>query len=492
MALVLADRVQQTGTASGTTSFTLSGSVNGFQSFAVVGNGNTTYYSAFDASGNWEVGVGTYATGGTLTRTTIISSSNSGSAVTFSGTVDVFVTYPSGKAVNQDASGNVGIGVSPSYKLDVLGVINARSATVANIQLYSTNAADQTNTIGSYYNSGAGFSQLNHSASFYTWGISGTEKMRIDSGGNVGIGTNSPGALLDVNGQMQAKHIDAAGFAYRAVANAANTLGQIQWTNNAGTSDWAYLNSTGQNLSTWRTAIGDTTYPSSANLSINGGVVNMRKVAAGGGDIGDWPNPVLGLQNYDSNFNGITMIIMGGKDDDTSYQTGSAVWNWRLWNTGGTTWTTSSASTMCSLSGPGTLTMSSSTNGVQLTSGATAWVAYSDERMKDIIEPITDAAEKVSTLRAVIGKYKTDETGTRRPMLIAQDVQAVLPEAVVETAYMPNNNDLTKPVISEQRLALAYTEVIPLLVAAIKEQQEVIKQLQADVAELKANSNKVI
>lgn len=105
MALVLADRVQQSGTANTTVSFTLSGSVTGFQSFAVVGNGNTTYYSATDASGNWEVGIGTYATSGpTLTRTTILSSSNSGSAVTFSGTVNVFITYPSGRSVYADGT----------------------------------------------------------------------------------------------------------------------------------------------------------------------------------------------------------------------------------------------------------------------------------------------------------------------------------------------------------------------------------------------------
>jgi len=96
VALVLLDRAQQTGTANTTVSFTLTGTVTGFQSLAGIGNTNTTYYSAFDASGNWEVGVGTYSTTGpTLTRTTILSSSNSGSAVTFSGTVNVFITYPS-------------------------------------------------------------------------------------------------------------------------------------------------------------------------------------------------------------------------------------------------------------------------------------------------------------------------------------------------------------------------------------------------------------
>jgi hypothetical protein len=96
MAFVLADRVQQTGTANTTVSFTLSATVTGYQSFAVIGNNNTTYYAATDASGNWEVGIGTYSTTGpTLTRASILSSSNSGSAVTFSGAVTVFVTYPS-------------------------------------------------------------------------------------------------------------------------------------------------------------------------------------------------------------------------------------------------------------------------------------------------------------------------------------------------------------------------------------------------------------
>jgi hypothetical protein len=108
MALVLANRVQESGTANTTVSFTLTGAVPGFQSFAVIGNTNTTYYSATDASGNWEVGVGTYSTTGpTLDRTTVYASSNSGSAVTFSGAVNVFVTYPSGRSVNLNETGNV-------------------------------------------------------------------------------------------------------------------------------------------------------------------------------------------------------------------------------------------------------------------------------------------------------------------------------------------------------------------------------------------------
>jgi hypothetical protein len=116
------------------------------------------------------------------------------------------------------------------------------------------------------------------------------------------------------------------------------------------------------------------------------------------------------------------------------------------------------------------------TNGVRLANGGTSWASDSDERVKDIIEPITNAAEKVSTLRAVIGRYKTDEEDKRRAFLIAQDVQAVLPEAVVA---QPDEIGT---------LSLAYTDVIPLLVAAIKEQQALITQLQADVAALKGAS----
>jgi len=107
MPLVVSDRIQQTGTANTTVSFTLSATTTAYQSFAVVGNGNTTYYAATDGT-NWEVGLGTYSTTGpTLTRTTILSSSNYNTAVTFSGTVTVWCDYPASKAVIQDSSNNV-------------------------------------------------------------------------------------------------------------------------------------------------------------------------------------------------------------------------------------------------------------------------------------------------------------------------------------------------------------------------------------------------
>lgn len=109
MALALFDRVQETTTTTGTGSVTLGGAVPGFQSFAVVGNGNTCYYTIVDGSA-WEVGVGTYSTSGpTLARTTILSNSNGNTtAITLAaGTKSVFLTYPASKSVNLNESGNV-------------------------------------------------------------------------------------------------------------------------------------------------------------------------------------------------------------------------------------------------------------------------------------------------------------------------------------------------------------------------------------------------
>jgi len=128
MALVIADRVKETTTTAGTGTITLAGAATGFQSFAVVGDGNTTFYTIASQTGNeWEVGVGTYATSGTtLARTTVLSNSSATqpSALNFSaGTKDVFVTYPAGYAVastNVGTSGQLltsnGTGVAPTYQ----------------------------------------------------------------------------------------------------------------------------------------------------------------------------------------------------------------------------------------------------------------------------------------------------------------------------------------------------------------------------------------
>ena len=105
MALVIKDRVKETTTTIGTGTLTLGGSSAGFVSFAVIGNNNTTYYTIVDGTtGAWEVGIGTYDTG-TLSRDTVLSSSDNGSKVAFAaGSKDVFVAYPAEKAVTLDTA----------------------------------------------------------------------------------------------------------------------------------------------------------------------------------------------------------------------------------------------------------------------------------------------------------------------------------------------------------------------------------------------------
>jgi len=118
MALVVKDRVRENSTTTGTGSLTLSGAVSGFQTFSsAIGNTNTTYYCIVNGA-EWEVGLGTVSAGA-LTRTTVLSSSNAGSLVTFTaGTKDVFCTYPSSKGIYTDASGNtIALGTPASATL---------------------------------------------------------------------------------------------------------------------------------------------------------------------------------------------------------------------------------------------------------------------------------------------------------------------------------------------------------------------------------------
>ena len=109
MALVINNRVRETTATTGTGAQTLAGAVDGFQTFAAgIGNSNTTYYAiSLNTANEWEVGLGTLnSDSSTLTRTTVLESSNSDSAVDFAaGTKEVFCTLPSEKAVYLDADG---------------------------------------------------------------------------------------------------------------------------------------------------------------------------------------------------------------------------------------------------------------------------------------------------------------------------------------------------------------------------------------------------
>jgi hypothetical protein len=132
MALIVADRVKETTTTTGTGTLSLAGAVAGFQSFvAGVGTTNTTYYAITDsATGDWEVGIGTVTSGSpdTLSRDTVLESSNSDNLVNFgAGQKIVICTQPAEKAVYLNAAGD----------LDVAGNIDMGTNTITDTKVDS-------------------------------------------------------------------------------------------------------------------------------------------------------------------------------------------------------------------------------------------------------------------------------------------------------------------------------------------------------------------
>ena len=182
MALVLKDRVQEVTTTTGTGTVTLAGAVSGFQSFSAIGNGNTCYYAIVGES-EWEVGLGTYTSSGTtLSRDTILESSNGGTAVNFSaGTKNVFVTYPAEKSIYQNASGVVNLtSTDVTTALGYTPVTDARTLTINGTSYDLT--ANRTWSVGTVT-----------SVAALTLGTTGT-----DLSSTVANGTTTPVITLNV------------------------------------------------------------------------------------------------------------------------------------------------------------------------------------------------------------------------------------------------------------------------------------------------------
>jgi hypothetical protein len=227
MALVLADRVKETTTTTGTGTVTLAGAATGFQSFAAVGNANTTYYTIAAQTGTeWEVGIGTYTSAGTtLSRTTVLSSSNAGSLVTFSaGTKDVFVTYPSSRSIYAD--GTTLTATNSSILPATSGGTSYASYAVGDILFASTTTA------------------LSKLADVATGNaiISGGVGV-APSYGKIGLTTHVSGTLPIANGGTNSTATaTAGGIAYGTgtayAVTAAGTAGQVITSAGAGVPTW--------------------------------------------------------------------------------------------------------------------------------------------------------------------------------------------------------------------------------------------------------------
>jgi hypothetical protein len=176
MALVVADRVQETSATSGTGTLTLDGAVAGYQSFSTaIGNGNTTFYTIYDPTAfDWEVGIGTIGAG-TLARTTVLSNSaGTTSQISFaSNTKFVFCTYPAEKSINYDANGVATIGEVLGYS--DTGIVGSFASTVAGYNQVivqnkstATNASSNLNVSNDAGTAGSNYAELGINSSTFT------------------------------------------------------------------------------------------------------------------------------------------------------------------------------------------------------------------------------------------------------------------------------------------------------------------------------------
>jgi hypothetical protein len=203
MPLVIADRVRETTTTSGTGTISLSGPYSGFQAFSVIGNGNTTYYAIIDAqNGAWEVGIGAYtSSGNTLSRATVLASSNAGSLVNFgTGTKDVILTQPARRSVLVQEGGSGLITGVAAFAANGVPYADSTStlATSSNLTFNGTtltaNALTVTNATTINGGTANGVAYLNGSK------VLTTGSALTFDGTNFAVGSNAPGQKFVVNG----------------------------------------------------------------------------------------------------------------------------------------------------------------------------------------------------------------------------------------------------------------------------------------------------
>ena len=355
MAFVLNDRVKETTTTNGTSTINLAGAETGFESFvAGIGNSNTTYYAiVHQTADEFEVGIGTVtdASPDTLSRTTIISSSNSDSAVNFSsGTKNVFCTLPASKTVFVPDSGDLTVesGVQDG---DILFKGNDGGSTITALTLDMSEQGNAT---------------FNKNVIFADNG-----KALFGAGTDLAIFSDGTDGKIEASGSLI--------------------------------------------------------------LDANGTTISLRD--------GGTENSQIGLDSA-----GLVMTVVGADKD--FFISG---------NDGGSAIT-------------GVRVDFSDAGAIICNGNITAFGNTSDIKLKENIEVISDALDKVKQLKGITFNYKKD--GKRSTGLIAQDLEKVLPEAIYETIDADINGDP-----EDKHLAIRYGNTVGLLVEAIKEQQEQIETL---------------
>jgi hypothetical protein len=451
------------------------------------------------------------------------------SAINGTGSYLPMTFYTGGsERVRIDTTGRVGIGLTnPTVSLQVANtsgnvVVFSNTTAGERLHFYTRNAAS-TSRVESQ---NSDLEVYTFDANALKLGTSNTERMRIDTSGNVGIGTASPGAKLDVQGGRSYFAANSDAFATYLRYNS-STAGVFLGSPSADafqiskSSGAAYLNiDSSGNVGIGGTAAANAkvhvlgTLPTSSNNSqafrmtgeIPSGSTTLARSFFSFPSTQAASFTLTDLYHFDSfqgSFGAGSAVTnqygfhagssLTGATNNYGFfsniASGSNRWNFYAAGTAknyfagdvfiGTTTAVGTPNVSIYVAGGGEtwqlgpeqngnfIVYNDNDTGVYITNGQTSWTANSDERIKTALKPIENAASKVSTLRAVTGRYTSDAESVSRAFLIAQDVQAVLPEAV------------DVPAKESDPLGLRYTDVVPLLVAAIKE-------LTARVAELEA------
>ncbi len=248
MALVVADRVKETTTTTGTGAISLAGAETNFVTFSsVLSNSDTTYYAIIDDTNNaFEVGLGTFSSSGnSITRTTVLASSNSGSAVDLSaGTKEVFVNYPAGKSVYLDSSGQLVIGgtavTSTAAELNILDGVTASTAEI-NL-LDGSSSGTIVNAKGVVYGgagevngttlqiAGTSITSTAAELNILDGVTASTAELNLVDGSSAGTIVNSKAVIYGSSGEVNATTLQIAGNAITSTAAEINILDGVTST----------------------------------------------------------------------------------------------------------------------------------------------------------------------------------------------------------------------------------------------------------------------